>query len=80
MKKYFFVFLLIILVIVAGCKKAELKKTECKESDRSQECKSVYYPTCGWFSETENFEFPNPCFACLNPDVLYWTEGSCPKK
>lgn len=57
------------------------------ESRLAEACALVYQPVCGW-SDPEKiqcFAFPcadnysNSCLACLNENVLYWTEGNCPK-
>ena len=43
-----------------------------------------YRPVCGWFGENVQcvkapcaYEASNPCDACANEDVVYWTEGEC---
>jgi len=56
------------------------------ESRNADACIEIYQPVCGW-NDPEKIKcirFPcastysNSCFACMNPDVLYWTEGECP--
>ena len=51
-------------------------------------CIEIYNPVCGW-NDPERIQcirFPcastysNSCFACVNEDVLYWTEGECPSE
>jgi hypothetical protein len=66
---------------------AEGKRNYCTEDQRNAEvCTKEYRPVCGWFYDTANcLKYPcavtesNPCNACLNSDVEYWTEGECPK-
>ena len=64
------------------------KPNYCKASDRKAEvCIEIYGPVCGWFDSSQikciKFpcaqEFSNSCFACANENVLYWTQGGCPK-
>ncbi|MEK6819442.1 MAG: hypothetical protein AABY10_05940, partial [Nanoarchaeota archaeon] len=53
--------------------------------DRSV-CAEIYQPVCGWFNaaNVQCIKYPcaetfsNGCFACLNQDVEYWTQGECP--
>lgn len=51
---------------------------------RSEICTMEYRPVCGWFTQGVNcvkapcaITASNPCIACANEDVLYWTEGEC---
>ncbi|MCA9478166.1 MAG: hypothetical protein KC535_03410 [Nanoarchaeota archaeon] len=51
---------------------------------RGEACTREYRPVCGWFgSSVQCIKEPcavdasNPCEACANEDVLYWTEGAC---
>ena len=46
------------------------------ESRNADACISVYQPVCG-YSKSSHETFSNSCFACLNPEVIYWTEGEC---
>ena len=58
----------------------------CSEGQRSTDaCTMEYWPVCGWFDESiKCFAYPcaqtfsNPCTACSNEKVEYWTEGECP--
>ena len=52
----------------------------------AENCKEIYQPVCGWYN-TNNIRclsypcaktFSNDCFACLNENVLYFTQGVCP--
>jgi hypothetical protein len=69
------------------CEKKELMKNICSEDSRKGNiCTMEYMPVCGWFSENMKcFAYPcantfsNPCAACQNNNVAYWTEGECPK-
>lgn len=56
------------------------------EHNPSGICTLEYRPVCGWFSQNiKCIKYPcaidasNPCTACTNEDVNYWTEGECPK-
>ena len=59
----------------------------CKPEDREAEaCIEIYQPVCGWF-DPEKIQcirypcaqtFGNSCFACMDENVLYYTEGECP--
>lgn len=56
------------------------------ESREAETCKAIYEPVCGWFNpeKIQCIKYPcaqtysNTCAACMNEDVLYWTEGLCP--
>ena len=64
----------------------ERKKTFCIEEQRFVDaCTEIYQPVCGWFNpEISCVTFPcastysNPCFACKEKIVSYWTDGNCP--
>lgn len=71
-----------------GCQSsAEIIKKTCSEADRAGDvCAQLYMPTCGWFNQTIKClrypcaqNFGNPCEACHNQQVEYWTAGECPK-
>lgn len=56
---------------------------ECKQ--RSDACTMEYMPVCGWFGKNiQCIKYPcaadygNPCTACSDEKVEYWTEGECP--
>ncbi len=64
------------------------KQNYCKPSEREADiCIQLYQPVCGWFDSGKikcikypcAKEFSNSCFACANENVLYWTDGTCPK-
>ncbi|MEM4268352.1 MAG: DUF333 domain-containing protein [Candidatus Woesearchaeota archaeon] len=63
------------------------KRTYCLPEQRNAEiCTMEYRPVCGWFKEEVRcIKYPcaitasNPCEACKNENVEYWTEGECPK-
>lgn len=57
------------------------------EQRQIQACIQLYKPVCGW-NDPEKIQcikypcaqvYSNSCFACANENVLYWTEGECPK-
>ncbi|MBN2101363.1 MAG: hypothetical protein JW716_00660 [Candidatus Aenigmarchaeota archaeon] len=62
-------------------------KTYCTEEQRGvQACTMEYRPVCGWFDESiQCVKYPcadtysNPCMACSDEKVEYWTEGECPQ-
>jgi len=64
----------------------ELEKNYCTpESRKAEACATIYTPVCGWFSQNiQCFRYPcainagNPCEACQNENVEFWTEGDCP--
>ena len=71
-----------------GCEliKEENKRINCEKSQRNVDlCIEIYKPVCGWndpkkvqCAEESCLEtFSNFCFACLNEDILYYTEGEC---
>jgi len=61
-------------------------RTYCQPGQRNAElCTMEYRQVCGWFDQTiQCFAYPcaqtysNPCGACSNEAVAYWTEGECP--
>lgn len=73
-----------------GCKKqeSELQQNYCTpEQKKADVCIEIYKPVCGW-SDPEKIQcirypcartFSNSCYACADENVLYWTEGECPK-
>ena len=63
-------------------------KTFCKPEDRNAEiCTEIYQPVCGWVdpAKIQCIRYPcavifgNPCSACMDENVLYYTEGECPE-
>ena len=63
------------------------EKTYCPSGPRGDVCITLYKPVCGWFdpAKIQCIKYPcaqtfsNGCFACHNSDILYYTEGECPK-
>ncbi|MFA6088677.1 MAG: DUF333 domain-containing protein [Candidatus Woesearchaeota archaeon] len=61
-------------------------KIYCKSEQRNaQVCTLEYRPVCGWFNNNiKCIKYPcaitadNPCNACSNENVEYWTDGECP--
>jgi len=37
-------------------------------------CATIYEPVCGYPLEET---FSNSCFACQNPEIVYWINGKC---
>lgn len=61
--------------------------TYCTEDQRNAEiCTMEYRPVCGWFDNRKikcetypcSKTYSNPCMACADENVEYWTEGECP--
>lgn len=63
------------------------KQTYCTpEQKNAQVCPEYYSATCGWFDQSiKCFKYPcadtfaNPCFACADSKVEFYTSGECPK-
>ncbi|VVB77981.1 Uncharacterised protein [uncultured archaeon] len=63
------------------------KKTYCTPKQKKAEiCPMYYSATCGWFNNSIKClkypcaqTFSNPCVACADEKVEYYTEGECPK-
>jgi hypothetical protein len=70
-----------------NCSSEEVQKIYCTPDQKSaQVCPEYYSATCGWFNQSiKCFKYPcaqtfdNPCFACSNPSVDYYTSGECPE-
>ena len=63
----------------------EVINTCSKESRNADACIEIYQPVCG-FMDGEKIQcirapcantYSNSCFACLDENVLYYTEGEC---
>ena len=57
------------------------------ESRNADACIEIYQPVCGW-SDPEKIQcikypcantYSNSCFACQDENILYYTQGECPK-
>ena len=70
-----------------GCIEIDDEVHFCSEAEREVEvCTQEYNPVCGWYHSEVECETtpcattePNPCYACKNPDVEFWTWGECPE-
>lgn len=71
-----------------GCQSStEVIKNICSPADKAGDvCAQLYTATCGWFNQAIKClrypcaqNFGNPCEACHNQQVEYWTAGECPK-
>ena len=66
----------------------KLAVTPCTEEQRNVPgCTKEYMPVCGWFGQNiKCIRYPcasvysNKCEACQNPNVDYYSEGSCPSE
>jgi len=72
-----------------GCEPTTVTEPEkhyCTPDQRGAEiCTMEYHPVCGWFNQSiQCFAYPcaqtysNPCMACAEEQVAFWTEGECP--
>jgi len=73
-------------VVFKRCR--EKVRTFCEDSQRGDiVCTAEYNPACGWSDpgKIQCVTYPcaqtysNSCVACSDENVLYWTEGECPK-
>ena len=65
----------------------ESNRNYCSTESRNAEaCIQIYKPVCGWNDpgRIQCIRYPcaqtysNSCQACMNENVLFWTEGECP--
>jgi hypothetical protein len=62
------------------------RRTYCTpEQKQGEDCNEIYSPTCGWFKTSVNClkypcaqDFGNPCLACHDENVEYYTPDKCP--
>ena len=80
MKILYRILLGIILIVFSNC-----RRHYCG-SVRSNVCTMEYRQVCGWFnSQIRCFRYPcaaeysNPCVACSDYNVEYYTFGACPQ-
>ncbi|MFC1647957.1 hypothetical protein ACFL1B_00715 [Nanoarchaeota archaeon] len=80
----------VVVRIAPDCEFEECPETDkvfCMPEQRDAEiCTMEYRPVCGWNGPNiQCIKWPcaetysNPCGACSNPDVEYYTEGECPE-
>lgn len=64
----------------------DLGRAYCTDDQRDTDvCTEIYQPVCGWFDPEKvvcvkypcAVTFSNLCFACMDKNVLYYTEGAC---
>lgn len=76
------------LIMLISKEQGKLKANYCSnESRNAYACPSIYGPVCGWSDPAKiqcikypcAQEYDNSCNACKNKDILYWTDGECPK-
>lgn len=72
------IFLFIIAIYFGLHVDDSLEKNYCTQDQREVDiCTEEWNPVCGHKGE-ELFEtYSNSCFACRNPEVIYWTKGEC---
>ena len=59
----------------------------CSDADRGIECQTDLNIVCGWYDLSMFYcseqpcgkNFDNPCLACQNTTIAFWTEKRCPK-
>lgn len=62
------------------------KQYKCSpHSEFGGTCTMEYNPVCGWYDNTVNCikhpcasTYSNPCVACSNDNIAYYTMGECP--
>ena len=67
------------------CPVVDTEKHFC-DSPRKTACTKESNPSCGWFDPAQIVcvkypcaaNYGNPCTACADEKVLYWTQGKCP--
>lgn len=80
------IFILLIMSFMKKNSKTEDKKMCDSNSRNVSACTMEYNPVCGWNNKNiKCIRYPcastysNPCVACKNEDVEYYTLGECPK-
>ena len=86
MKSQYVLFISLILFYISiftNCKQIGRFKHYCLH--RSTICPLHYRPVCAWYDDIErcvrsqcSFTASNPCLACRNHSVKFWTDGRCP--
>ena len=50
---------------------------DCKSEEKTVDvCHEVYQLVCG-YTDKDNKEYSNGCFACKDNDVIFWITGPC---
>jgi len=95
MKKSLLLFVIIAVLLVTIFFANPSKDTKVKEekhlctpeSRLADFCIEIYQPVCGW-NDPDKIKcitypcaqtYSNSCFSCMDENVLYYTEGECPK-
>ncbi|MFP4524033.1 MAG: hypothetical protein ACLFO2_01780 [Candidatus Woesearchaeota archaeon] len=56
---------------------SDLERHDCTPDERDVDaCIELYKPVCG-YSDGSAETYSNDCFACMDENVEYWTEGAC---
>ena len=78
--------LIVVKTFFFNIKAAEIKVYCPEKQPAPVACTLEEHPVCAWFNQSiKCFKYPcainaaNPCMACANENVEYWTEGNCPK-
>ncbi len=75
------VLLAAILILMNGRERVDETNGErvyCTEEQRLAEvCTMEYAPVCGYHEDGLPQTYPNSCFACMNPQVIYYIVGEC---
>jgi hypothetical protein len=74
---YAYLFLLVAAGFLVVYHQHVSGKNFCTAESRNVDaCITLYQPVCG-FTRSSHETFTNGCFACMDPSVIYWTEGEC---
>ena len=85
-RKIMYLMIFIGVAFTSSCVVVDEEVHFCTDAERDVEaCTMEYDPVCGWFYDHVECDTTpcattesNPCEACKNPDVEFWTRGECP--
>jgi hypothetical protein len=82
-----FYLLIAVILLIAGVfllalnlgehpEEFELEKNFCLPEQREAEvCTTEWEPVCGFREDNSSELYSNSCFACMDPEIIYWTEA-----
>jgi len=74
-------FLVLAFILFSTKEKPEISESEkiyCKAEQRNIDvCIEIYAPVCGWSDSNIIKTYSNSCFACMDENVLFYTESEC---
>ncbi len=86
-KNYLYIGIAIVLIVVAIVLIANTSETVidtepqrvyCMAEQRGADfCTEQWAPVCGYMEDGTYETYSNDCYACKNPEVVYWIEGEC---